>query len=84
VIAVSVYIYVYNDEGMRSGVVLDRVAVEILEKNAVAPSLLYLGDLVGRLFAHIFRIHSLWHTHHLEGVCLHEECKGVSADFFAS
>jgi hypothetical protein len=43
-----------------------------------------LGDLVGRLFAHIFRIHSLWHTHHLEGVCLHEECKGVSADFFAS
>lgn len=79
-----VYIYAYNDEGMRSGVVLDRVAVEILEKNAIAPSLLYLRDLIGRFFAHIFRVNSLGYAHYLKGVWFHEECKGISADFLAS
>ena len=69
---------------MRSGVVLDRIAVEILEKNVVAPSLLYLRDLVGSLFGHILRIYTLRHAHHLEGIRFQEESEGTSAHFFTS
>lgn len=50
---------------MRSGVVLDGAAMELLEKNAIVPSLLDLRNLVGRFLSHVVRIDALRNSHNL-------------------
>lgn len=52
--------------------------MELLEKNAVIPSFLDLGDLISRLLSYFFRIDSLRHGHYLQRIRFQEESKCIT------
>jgi len=63
--------------------VLDCSAVELLEKDAIIPSLFNWGNFISRLLTDVMKVNTFWYLHHLKWVRLHKESESVTTDFLS-